>query len=71
MFCLCNDLVRVVDVSTGTILRTLEGDTELAMCLALSPDDSVRPFGDHLTLPHCPMYGRYVEDKVSLQISAM
>lgn len=35
MFCSCNEVVNVVQASTGKLLRTLEGDTEPIMSLAI------------------------------------
>lgn len=41
MFCSCDEVVNVVEASTGKLLRTLEADTEPIMSLAVSPDDSM------------------------------
>jgi U3 small nucleolar RNA-associated protein 13 len=41
MFLSCEDKVNVVEASTGKLLRTLDGDTEPIMSLAISPDDTM------------------------------
>ena len=41
MFCGCEDVVNVVDMGTGKLLRTLAGDSEPVMSIAVSPDDSM------------------------------
>lgn len=39
LVCACNDEVKVVDLATGSVKNTLEGDSELIVALALTPDN--------------------------------
>ncbi|KAJ7554555.1 hypothetical protein O6H91_06G145000 [Diphasiastrum complanatum] len=36
--CACGEEVKVVEVSSGTVFKTLEGDSELVTSLAVTPD---------------------------------
>ena len=39
LVCVCNDEVKVVDLATGSVKNALEGDSELIVALALTPND--------------------------------
>eukprot|EP00048_Salpingoeca_helianthica_P002746 m.60245 g.60245 ORF g.60245 m.60245 type:complete len:1026 (-) comp12282_c0_seq1:55-3132(-) len=39
LFSPCDDKVKVIDTLTGNLLKEVEGDTDMIMCQALSPDE--------------------------------